>query len=205
MDIRVEAIDKSFDGRKVLDHFSCRFIEGQTTCIMGESGCGKTTLLRILLGLETADAGTVSEIPKDRISAVFQENRLCENLSAAANIRLVCREHLSEDMINAAFGAVCLNDVSQKPVRLLSGGMKRRVSILRALIAKADYIFMDEPLKGLDTHTKLQTAAYIREKTKGKTLIVVTHDTADIELLKAAHVVRMTEGVFHDTKDNRAF
>lgn len=191
MDIIVDSLNKSFGEQEVLKNFSYQFREGKTTCIMGESGCGKTTLIRILLGLETKDSGTVSGVSYGKISAVFQEYRLCENLSAAANIRFVCRRRLADSEINEAFLRVHLDDANQKPVRFLSGGMKQRVAIVRALLADSECIFMDEPLKGLDEDTKRMTADYICEKAAGKTLIVVTHDVKDIELLKADFVLEM--------------
>lgn len=124
----------------------CVFPEGKTTCIRGRSGCGKTTLIRLLLGLDIPDKGKIEGISDRKISAVFQEDRLCENLSAASNIRLVCTETISDRELEEAYKAVAL----QKPVRELSGGMRRRVSILRALLADSDCVIMDEPLRGLD-------------------------------------------------------
>ena len=124
----------------------CVFPEGKTTCIRGRSGCGKTTLIRLLLGLDIPDKGKIEGISDRKISAVFQEDRLCENLSAASNIRLVCTETISDRELEEAYKAVAL----QKPVRELSGGMRRRVSILRALQADSDCVIMDEPLRGLD-------------------------------------------------------
>lgn len=191
MDITVRNLKKSFGNQKVLDGFSCIFPEGKITCIMGKSGCGKTTLLNVLLGLEQSDSGFIEGILRDRLSVVFQENRLCENLSAAANLRLVCRRKLTDEEIKQAFDAVKLEDVWKKPVRELSGGMRRRVAILRALAAEADCVIMDEPLKGLDEETKEQTIRYIRERAKGKTLIVVTHDEKETELLGAEQIIRM--------------
>ena len=190
MDILVKNIEKSFGQQAVLKDFSFTFPAGKTTCIMGESGCGKTTLLRILMGLEKPDGGSISGIQKGRVGAVFQEDRLCENLSAAANLRLV-RKHLPQEEIEEAFREVRLEDAWKKPVRELSGGMKRRVAILRALLAEADCIIMDEPLKGLDEETKEQTIRYIRSRTDGKTLIVVTHEEKEAEMLGAHEILRM--------------
>ena len=77
---------------QILRDLCCVFLEGKTTCIRGRSGCGKTTLIRLLLGLDIPDKGKIEGISDRKISAVFQEDRLCENLSAASNIRLVCTE-----------------------------------------------------------------------------------------------------------------
>ena len=92
MDIKVDHISKAYGEQQVLQDLSCVFPEGKTTCIRGRSGCGKTTLIRLLLGLDIPDKGKIEGISDRKISAVFQEDRLCENLSAASNIRLVCKE-----------------------------------------------------------------------------------------------------------------
>ena len=195
MDITVKHVWKSYDKIPVLTDFSHRFPEGETTCIMVESGCGKTTLLRMILGLEKPDRGEITGVPFGKLGAVFQEDRLCENLSAQANIRLVCRERISEEKISRVMEAVRLKDTDtdagHKPVRELSGGMKRRVAILRAIMADARCIIMDEPLKGLDEETKLAVIQVIKQYTKGKTLIVVTHDKEEPVLFGAQTVLAM--------------
>ena len=88
MDIIVKNLCKTYDRNQVLDHFSCTFREKKMTCIMGKSGIGKSTLLSILMGLEKADEGTVSGMEHQKISAIFQENRLFENLDAVTNIHI---------------------------------------------------------------------------------------------------------------------
>lgn len=191
MDITVKKLEKSYGEQKVFEDFSYTFREGKTTCIMGKSGCGKTTLFRLLLGLEEPEGGQITGVPHGKLAAVFQENRLCENLSAVSNLRLTCKRKLTEEELRQAFAQVGLEGVWQKPVRNLSGGMKRRVAILRALFAEAECILMDEPLKGLDTETKEKTAAYIKAQAKGKTLLVITHEEAEIALLGAEEVLRL--------------
>lgn len=191
MDIIAEHVSKSYNNLQVLRDFSFRFPEKKTTCILGESGCGKTTLLHIILGIEKADGGKVSGVPYGRLSAVFQEDRLCENLSAEANIRLVCKGRIGEAQIRDTMEAVRLSDAFHKPVRELSGGMRRRVAVVRALLADAECIVMDEPLKGLDEETKAAVLRVIREYTEGKTLIVVTHDKEEPRLFGAAALLEM--------------
>ena len=92
MDIKVDHVSKAYGEQQILRDLCCVFPEGKTTCIRGRSGCGKTTLIRLLLGLDIPDKGKIEVISDRKISAVFQEDRLCENLSAASNIRLVCTE-----------------------------------------------------------------------------------------------------------------
>lgn len=190
MDVRAENLKKQYGGQIVLDGFTHTFKEHETTCITGRSGCGKTTLLHILLGLEKPDQGEVRGKP-DRTAAVFQEDRLCENLSGERNIRLVLPHMADSGEIQRAMKAVGLADAFGKPVRELSGGMRQRVSVLRALFMDADLIIMDEPMKGLDENTRKQTISYIMEKTAGKTMIIVTHDREDIKAFRALDVVEM--------------
>lgn len=187
MDIRISRLSKSYGNHPVLTDFSAVFPEGRTTCIMGPSGCGKTTLLRILLGLETADGGIVEGMPQKK-SAVFQEDRLCGNLTALTNIRLVCPKKPPAE-IAEGLSDLGLGESMDQPVQEYSGGMCRRVSLLRALYADFEILFLDEPLKGLDEEMRERTAGFLRERTKGKTVVCVTHDQKDICLLDAVQVI----------------
>ena len=189
MDIKVDHVSKAYGEQQILRDLCCVFPEGKTTCIRGRSGCGKTTLIRLLLGLDIPDKGKIEVISDRKISAVFQEDRLCENLSAASNIRLVCTETITDRELEEAYKAVALTEIWQKPVRELSGGMRRRVSILRALLAESDCVIMDEPLRGLDEKTRAKTIDYILKKTEGKTLIFVTHEEKEAVWLKADRTV----------------
>ena len=136
MDIIVKDLCKSYENQKVLDHFSCRFQEGKMTCIMGKSGIGKTTLLAVLMGLVKADEGAVTGMEHKKISAIFQENRLFENLDAVTNIRITTGK--SDAEIERFLQKMELKDIIGKPVSEYSGGMKRRVAIARALLAEYD-------------------------------------------------------------------
>ena len=118
------------------------------TCIMGKSGIGKSTLLSILTGLEKADEGTVSGMEHQKISAIFQENRLFENLDAVTNIHITTGK--TKEEIAGFLKEMELDDVAGKPVSEYSGGMKRRVAIARALLAEYDILIMDEPTNHLD-------------------------------------------------------
>ncbi|MBD5129488.1 MAG: ABC transporter ATP-binding protein [Ruminococcaceae bacterium] len=165
-------ITKKFD-IPVIEGFTHEFADGKVTAVVGKSGCGKTTLLNILMGLLEPDGGEV--IREGRISAVFQEDRLCENLTASANIRLVTGKKFTKEEIARELAEVGL-DCADKPVRELSGGMKRRVALVRALLAEYDILFLDEPFKGLDEETKRTVIAYFKRKTQGRTVVLVTHD-----------------------------
>ena len=154
------------------------FGEGKTTVITGASGIGKTTLLYLLSGLKKPLNGTVKN-DHERISAVFQEPRLFPWMTVLDNVLTVCR-----DQARARFYLQVLfpedNTVAKKYPAELSGGMKQRVSIARALAYAPDLLLLDEPFKGLDAQTKAITAQIIFEAIKNKTCILITHDKEDL-------------------------
>ena len=175
-DIQIQHIYKSSSGKPVLANFSALLPDGSVTAIMAPSGQGKTTLLRLLMGLEQPDKGSITGLDGMRISPVFQENRLCEYLPVSANLRLTAPQ-LTDGNIREALGQVCLPpSCAGQPVLELSGGMKRRVAILRALLTEHDLLLLDEPFQGLDSAAKAAVITLIRQKSKGKTLVLVTHD-----------------------------
>ena len=180
--IRISHLSKSYGDHTVFEDFSAVFQKGQTTCMMAPSGAGKTTLLRILAGLEKVDSGQIEGLEGLRISMVFQEDRLCENLSASANIRLVRgkkpwgRDKKLEAKISKAVG---LGGCEDQPVREFSGGMRQRTALLRALYSEWDVLFLDEPFKGLDEETKELVIEYTKKQCFGKTVIFVTHDRSE--------------------------
>ena len=181
-ELTIRGISKSFDGRKVLGNVNVSFPAGSVTCLLGPSGYGKTTLLRIIAGLETPDAGSVEGVP-ERIGFVFQEDRLCEDFSAVSNVRLVTGKSMLKEDIIRHLTEIGLGDSLEKPVREYSGGMKRRVAIVRAVCYAAELLILDEPFKGLDEKLRTEVTEYIRKYTEGKTVICVTHDPDDAERL----------------------
>jgi ABC transporter. len=185
MDIKVVNINKSFNGQKVLDNISMTFKSGNITCIMGASGIGKTTLAYIMMGLLKADSGNIIGLQGKKITAVFQEDRLIEHWDAVKNIMLVCRRDFTKDYIHKNLKELGLSDYENKPVSSLSGGMRRRVAIARALLSDYDVLIMDEPFKGLDFELKKQVIDYVVKMTKGKTVIIITHDKDEVDLLHA--------------------
>ncbi|HIV92421.1 MAG TPA: ATP-binding cassette domain-containing protein [Candidatus Eisenbergiella stercoravium] len=180
--IRIEHLNKSYHDRPVLQDLSLSIPIGQITAVMAPSGVGKTTLLRILMGLETADSGKIEGLDGLRLSAVFQEDRLCANLSPVSNIRLVTGSSLSRQEILSALEQTGLSDCAGQPARELSGGQRRRVALLRALLAPWDLLLLDEPFKGLDTETRKQIMDYVLlhfHKKPGRTALLVTHDESE--------------------------
>ncbi|MCL2087691.1 MAG: ATP-binding cassette domain-containing protein [Oscillospiraceae bacterium] len=184
--INLKLINKAYGPKRVFDKFNAHIETGIVTCITGASGSGKTTLLRIISGLEKPDSGQVEGVENLRKSFVFQEDRLCENLSAGANIRLTCRRKLNAETLSEAMAAVGLApECVNQPTRNMSGGQRRRVAILRALMSDYDILFMDEPFKGLDAPTKEKVIKYTKEQIKGKTVLLITHDISECEALTA--------------------
>ena len=185
MPLRIHNLSKSFDGQPVLSGVSTVLEEGNTYCLMGPSGAGKTTLLRILMGLERADSGRVEGLSGLRIRAVFQEDRLCEGFTALENVRLAAAPSLSDADIRKALSAILPPQALDRPVSALSGGMKRRTAIGRALLAPFDLLLMDEPFTGLDEDTRRRTAAFIRERAAGRMILLSTHQEEDVRLFQA--------------------
>lgn len=183
MDIAVENLSKKYKNKIVLKDFSAVIKEGKTTVIMAPSGMGKTTFIRILSGLEKADSGTIEGIEGKKISMVFQEDRLCSNLNAVSNVRMVCNKSISRKQIYDELAAVGLVGSETQPVSQLSGGMKRRVALVRALMAEYDLLILDEPFKGLDEENKKKVMDYAKRKTTGKTVILVTHEEEEAALM----------------------
>ena len=185
--LEVKNITKSFGNTVVLNDFSYKFDRG--VYVLSEPSGGKTTLLRILCGLEVADSGTVSKSPQAKTVMMFQEDRLLENLSVRANIMLAIQAHSQKQKQNAreriteVLCAVGLEGTENKPVSELSGGQKRRVALLRTLFANADILLFDEPLKGLDEALKQQVIAFVKPFVESKVVIWVTHTPEEVKLL----------------------
>ena len=181
----VKNLQKACGEQRALTNGSFTADDSQITCIMAPSGVGKTTLLRILLGLERPDGGTVF-LPQDfRWAAVFQEDRLLEHLDAMGNLRFVLGKDLNEAEANALLKELGLEEISGKPVREFSGGMKRRLALARALLVPSDALALDEPFAGLDEENRARATACICRRTVGKIVLVVTHDEMDAAALGA--------------------
>lgn len=182
MSIVIENLCKSFGTHAVLQNF-CWTVD-RPMVLMGASGCGKTTLLRILSGLETADSGTVTGVVTPAV--VFQEDRLCPQLNAVQNVTLVlpgAENQYKEQIINGFQQLGMELAVLQLPARRLSGGQKRRVALLRALWAPSDTLLLDEPFTGMDPDTLQRAAALLRQRCAGKPVLLATHDESAIRAL----------------------
>lgn len=183
-EIVLRNLSKSYGENLVISDLNLNIKSGVTTCLMGPSGCGKTTLLRLIAGLEIPDSGEIMSEAR-KISYVFQEDRLSEDFSVISNIRFVVGKTMNSEDVRNLLNEFELGDVIDKPVRELSGGMKRRVAIARALSATYDLLILDEPLKGLDEKLKQHVMEVIKNHTKGKTVIYVTHDSSEADVMGA--------------------
>ena len=173
MELCVRNLSKSYDGRAVLENVSFTAPVGLTR-IAGNSGIGKTTLLRILLGLERADGGEVA--PNLRWAAVFQEERLLEGLDAAGNLRFVLGANYNAAAAQALLEELGLGDVGKKKVRDYSGGMQRRLALARALLAPSDALALDEPFTGLDAENREAAMRAILRAAETKIVLLSTHE-----------------------------
>lgn len=182
--IKLDNIQFSYGNQVILTNFSLTVNNGECIQLSGVSGSGKTTVARIILGLEKAKSGNV--IAPQKISAVFQEDRLLENLDVQKNIRLVLtpEQYPIADSILKELG---LYDVRKKRISQLSGGMKRRVALARAICYGGDTLILDEAFNGLDADNKQIVANIIKREflNKNKSVLLITHINEDAELLDA--------------------
>lgn len=192
--LELKNIKKTYNETIVLDGFSALCDSSKPSCIMGESGAGKTTLLNIIMGLVSADcgmvgysfqSGTVMTDGGYRTSAVFQETSLVAHLNPVINVAMVLGHNSDKKMIKQELGCLIDEEFLDKPCAQYSGGMKRRVEIVRAIMADSDIVVMDEPFAGLDDTTKNKVIDYIMDNIGDRILIISTHDLSDAEKLGA--------------------
>ncbi len=170
--IEIKNISFSFGNNKIISDLSLEIEEGKTYCIMGKSGVGKTTLLKLIAGLLKPDNGEIIGPEILKKSFIFQENRLLPSLSIYENIKYVTAD---EEKISKALQDTSLLSEKNKMTDELSGGMARRVAIARATAFDGDIFFIDEPLYGLDVKTSKGILELIKNTVKNKTAIIITH------------------------------
>lgn len=175
--LRIDNVSKAFGEKTVLADFSYTFENGKNYAVTGSSGVGKTTLLRLICGLIKPDSGRVDVPDGTRVRAVFQEDRLLPWRTVLKNVTL---GNGGEALARELLSALGLEGEADSLPASLSGGMSRRVAIARALCAEPDVLLLDEPFNGLDDEMKARAAALIFDRMKGKTVIVITHDTAPV-------------------------
>ena len=180
--MKIQHLEKRF-GEKLLFRDLCLTVDGPAV-LWAPSGWGKTTLLRILMKLETPTGGTVQGT--GRVGAVFQEDRLCPQLTAVQNVALVLpgKEAQYKAQIAADFQRLGMDTAALAlPAGRLSGGQKRRTALLRALWAPSDTLLLDEPFTGMDPQTMAAAAALLKERCAGKPTLLATHDREAIAAL----------------------
>lgn len=192
MAVIINQIQKSFGKKKVLTGIDYTLKDGGIYCLMGPSGMGKTTLLRILMGLERPDSGAVEGVKENEIAVMFQEDRLFPQLSAVENVAMVYRKKPFAKDIAENLKLILPENCLNQPVSQLSGGMKRRVALARAMHFPAKLIILDEPFTGLDRETRQEVIDYILKMRNGRILLVATHGVDDAVLL-GAEVIRLDE------------
>ena len=204
MELHLNCITKYYGSLPVLENVTMSLRQDVCYCLMSPSGSGKTTLLRILMGLEQPDSGTITvrdetasfqasidegptraSLPFHslKISAVFQEDRLCPSFSPLENVMLAVRKGAKASLIRQEMLTLLPEECLTRPVSTLSGGMKRRTAILRALLSPSDILLMDEPFTGLDEDMKQKVILYIQQKRQGRFLLVTTHQTEEAAML----------------------
>ena len=177
--IKVKHLNKAFGSIPVLRDLNLT-VNGPLV-LMRHSGCGNTTLLRILMGLETPDSGTVQGV--GNIGAVFQESRLCPQLTAVGNICLVGGVNPAQAQAELQTLGFTQAELAL-PVARLSGGQQRRTALLRALLCQpVQTLLLDEPFTGMDPDTLAAAAALLRERCGEKPVLLATHDREAIRLL----------------------
>ena len=181
--ISLRDVTVKFDKKVVLEKLSFTFENGVKYAIMGESGCGKTTILNAISDLIKLSDGEIDIDEKIKISYVFQEPRLFDWLTVLENVALVIDLPKNEaaEKSKKLLLELGLGDSLELYPAELSGGMKQRVSIARALAYEPTVLLLDEPFRALDAETRQKVATYVFDFMKKKTVIMVTHDDADTE------------------------
>ena len=177
-DVVLSHVSKSFGALELYRDFSMTIPGGKITAIEGPSGCGKTTLLRMISGLDEPDSGTITPVT---VSCVFQEDRLLPWMTVRENLRLAG----TSEQVETVLQMMKLQDFGDYLPEQLSGGMRRRVAMGRALVYNGSITLMDEPFVGLDPELKKRLIVEIGQlwKEQGRTVLFITHDRSDAEAL----------------------
>lgn len=183
--IEIKNLTKGYNGKIIFENLSFNIKKGECTAFSGQSGLGKTTLLRCIAGLENADSGSIEGMGNMKKSFIFQENRLLPHLTVLQNILCVTDD---KDRALHYLEKTFLIDDKAKKCSQLSGGMKRRLAIAKALTYGGDFYYLDEPLRELDDNTNEKIMLLLKEEIKGKTSILISHDINQIRFLADRHI-----------------
>ena len=177
--MRINNLHKNFGNKVIFNGESINFEPRMVTYILGESGIGKTTLLKILAGLDKNYKGEIKD-GEGRLSCVFQEPRLFPNLTVEENIKIVCEK--SRYTVEKILSILELESEAKSLPSALSGGMKMRVSLARAIYNDGDIFLMDEPFAALDEDLKKRILPKIFEILKNKTVIIISHNVNEANI-----------------------
>ena len=181
MSISFENISFAYGKTTVLDGVTWCLPDRGVVCLWGASGCGKTTVLRLLAGLEKPSAGVVHSA--DRVAMVFQEDRLLPWRTALENVTVIGADEVAARELLANLG-LTEEEIGAYP-RHLSGGQQRRVALARALAAESDILLLDEPFNGLDEGTWQDVVPLIRQTAQSRPVVLVTHIREQVQALDA--------------------
>ncbi len=177
--IKFENVSFAYEGTPVFENLSLEIPDAGITALIAPSGRGKTTLLRLVAGLEVPTSGRITGLP-ERVSYVFQEQRLLPWYSALQNIKAVLPA-VSDDKILRVFDELGLGaDVVSKRPGELSGGQRQRISIARALLSEGDAILLDEPFSGLDEENRNKVILRVKTLAEIKPVVLVSHAKEDM-------------------------
>ena len=188
MPIQIKKLSKSYHRVPVFQNVSIQLEDGGIYCLLAPSGAGKTTLFRILMGLERPDSGQITGLPHGPVAAVFQEDRLCPGLTAQKNIQLI-RPVVGGEALRQQLMTLLPEESLSKPVSQYSGGMRRRVALMRAMLAPGQLLLMDEPFTGLDEETRETAMDYVLTHRRGRTLLFTTHHVEEAWRLGARRIL----------------
>lgn len=178
--VKLENIRLKYSNNTVLDNFSLNVKKEQRVCLFGQSGCGKTSVLKIIAGILTPNGGSISV--NGTVSMVFQDDRLVPNLTVLQNLTLINgNEQKAKEILKRLNIYGKANELPEK----LSGGQSRRVAIARALCKPSDILILDEPFNGIDEENVKTVCEQILKFYRDKTIIMVSHDKAHAELMGA--------------------
>lgn len=196
--ISIRNFSKRYKNLTVYENFNLDINEGEITCVLGESGCGKTTLLNAVAGLIDYDG----EITKKSVSYVFQTPRLIPNLTVEGNLKFIGAQ---SDWAAHMLERVWLTNKKSEYPAFLSGGEAQRVSLARAFLKKADLLLMDEPFSSLDLKTKISIMELFKElqNEEGKSVLFVTHDI-DEALYLADRIIVLNDGKILNDLQNKS-